>query len=125
MTISARDLAKLGLMIINHGKVNGRQAFPPSVIDRLYACGDANAWRKGTFKTFREVRSYRSYWYQLKGEDHALLGLGVFGQVLYINPASNLVTVQFSSEPAQEVKEYDEGWAEIRGWLEESTKVPR
>jgi CubicO group peptidase (beta-lactamase class C family) len=124
MAISARDLAKLGLMVINYGEVKGRQAFPRSVIDRLYTYGDANAWRNGTFGN-PEVRSYRSYFYQLDGEEHALDGEGVYGQFLYMNPASNLVTVRFSSEPAQEVKEYEKGWKKIYVRLDESAKVPR
>ena len=50
LTISARDLAKLGLMIADHGKVGGKQIFPANVIDRLYQSGDAHAWQNGNFK---------------------------------------------------------------------------
>jgi hypothetical protein len=124
MAVSARDLAKLGLMIINYGKVNGYQAFPRNVISRLHAHGDETAWQNGTFKEDIHVRSYRSYLYQLK-EDHALVGEGVYGQILYMNPATNLVVVRFSSQPAEKVDEYDDGWMKIYGRLDESAKVPR
>ncbi len=33
LTISARDLAKLGLMIADHGQIDGQQVFPANVID--------------------------------------------------------------------------------------------
>ena len=119
LTISARDLAKLGLMIANHGRVNGAQVFPAKVIDRLFEYGDENAWKNGNFKNNPVIRAYRSYWYQLGGEDHALMGLGVFGQGLYINPARGIVTVRLSSLPAHTIMEYSKGWNEIRVWLDE------
>jgi CubicO group peptidase (beta-lactamase class C family) len=125
LTISARDLAKLGLMIADRGKVGGEQVFPANVIGRLYEYGDANAWRSGNFKSNPIFRSYRSYWYQLAGEDHALMGLGVFGQGLYINPARRVVTVRFSSLPAHSIIEYSKGWNDIRVWLDKMANVPR
>ena len=125
LTISARDLAKLGLMIADHGRVNGQQVFPANAIDRLYEHGDAVAWKNGNFKNNPVVNSYRSYWYQLDGEDHALMGLGVFGQGLYINPARHIVTVRFSSMPVHVVNEYSNGWNDIRLWMDEAARVPR
>ena len=125
LTISARDLAKLGLMIADHGQVNGQQVFPANVIDRLFEYGDAKAWKNGNFKNNPVFRSYRSYWYQLGGDDHALMGLGVFGQGLYINPARHVVTVRYSSLPAHSILEYSKGWNEIRVWLDETAKVAR
>ena len=120
LTISARDLAKFGLMIANHGKVNGQQAFPAKAIDRLFEYGDARAWQNGNFKSAAMIRSYRSYWYQLGGDDHALAGLGVFGQGLYVNPTLGLVTVRFSSTPVHTVVQYSKGWDEIRVWMEQT-----
>jgi CubicO group peptidase (beta-lactamase class C family) len=125
LTVSARDLAKLGLMIADHGKVNGEQVFPADVIDRLYEYGDANAWKNGNFRSNPVFRSYRSYWYQLAGDDHALMGLGVFGQGLYINPTKHVVTVRFSSLPAHSIVEYSKGWNDIRVWLDETANVAR
>jgi CubicO group peptidase (beta-lactamase class C family) len=122
--ISARDLAKLGLMIANHGQVNGAQVFPASVIDRLFEHGDESAWKNRNFKNNPVIRSYRSYWYQLGREDHALMGLGVFGQALYINPARRIVNVRFSSTPAHVITEYSKGWNDIRVWLDERASLP-
>jgi CubicO group peptidase (beta-lactamase class C family) len=125
LTISARDLAKLGLMIADHGKVAGQQIFPPNVIDRLFEYGDAHAWQNGNFKSSSVFRSYRSYWYQLAGDDHALMGLGVFGQGLYINPTTRVVMVRFSSLPVHTVLEYSDGWDQIRLWLDRTAKASR
>jgi CubicO group peptidase (beta-lactamase class C family) len=125
VTISARDLAKLGLMVANRGKVNGRQVFPAKVIDRLYEYGDARAWQNGNFKSNAVVRSYRSYWYQLAGDDHALTALGVYGQALYVNPTRRLVMVRFSSMPAHVILEYAKGWDQIRVWLDGAARAPR
>jgi CubicO group peptidase (beta-lactamase class C family) len=123
VTISARDLAKLGLMVANRGKVKGRQVFPAKVIDRLYEYGDAHAWQNGNFKSNAVVRSYRSYWYQLAGDDHALTALGVFGQAMYVNPTRRLVMVRFASTPAHVIVEYAKGWDQIRVWLDGAAKA--
>ena len=123
LTISARDLAKLGVMIADHGRVNGQQVFPANVIDRLYELGDAVAWKNGNFKNNPVIKSYRSYWYQLGGEERALMGLGVFGQGLYINPALHLVTVRYSSLPAHSIIAYSKGWNDIRLWMDEKARV--
>ncbi len=124
LAISARDLAKFGLMIADHGKVDGTQVFPAKVIDRLFEYGDADAWRNGTFKS-PQIRAYRSYWYQLDGPDHALVGLGVFGQALYINSTKRLVMVRFSSLPVHSIIEYSKGWEDIRKWLDENVSAYR
>ncbi len=125
LTISARDLAKLGLMIADHGKVDGQQVFPSKAIDRLYEYGDAHAWQNGNFKSTKVFQSYRSYWYQLAGDDHAIMGLGVFGQGLYINPTTRVVMVRFSSLPVHTVIEYSKGWDEIRIWLDRTAMASR
>jgi CubicO group peptidase (beta-lactamase class C family) len=125
LTISARDLAKLGLMIADHGKVDSRQVFPANAVDRLYQYGDAHAWQNGNFKNNTVFRSYRSYWYQLGGDDHALMGLGVFGQGLYINPTTRVVMVRLSSLPAHTILESSKGWDEIRVWLDKTARASR
>ena len=124
LTISARDLAKFGLMIADHGKVDGRQVFPAKAVDSLFQYGDQDAWKNGTFKS-PQIRAYRSYWYQLDGPDRALVGLGVFGQALYINPARRLVMVRYSSTPAHTILEYAKGWDEVRAWLDEHASASR
>lgn len=125
LTISARDLAKFGLMIANRGQVDGKQVFPTTVVDRLFATGDEDAWKNGAFRNNSQIRAYRSYWYQLDGSDHAIVGLGVFGQALYINPARRLVMVRYSSTPVHTILEYAKGWEDVRTWLESQAAAKR
>ena len=51
------------------------------------------------------------------------MGLGVFGQGLYINPTRRIVTVRYSSLPAHSIIEYSKGWNEIRLWMDETAKL--
>jgi hypothetical protein len=51
------------------------------------------------------------------------MGLGVFGQGLYINPTRRVVTVRFSSLPAHSIIEYSKGWNDIRVWLDETVNA--
>ena len=89
---------------------------------RIWRCARL-AERK--FQEHDGLSSYRSYWYQLAGDDHALMGLGVFGQGLYINPTTRVVMVRFSSLPAHTVIEYSKGWDEIRIWLDRTAMASR
>ncbi len=116
MNVSARDLAKLGQMIVDGGKVDGRQAFPKAVIDGLFAGGDKEAWRRGSFKELTSLDGYRSYWYQQVG-GKVIIGLGVYGQMLYVDHERDLVLVKFASMPAHGVREYTAGWGEVGAQL--------
>ena len=89
LNMSARDLASVGQMIANGGKFNNKQIIPKAVIKSIFATGDVEAWKKGNFTNNDLVKSYKSYWYQL-GSDNAIMGMGVFGQSLYINPVQNI-----------------------------------
>ena len=112
LNMSARDLASVGQMIANGGKFNNKQIIPKAVIKSIFATGDVEAWKKGNFTNNDLVKSYKSYWYQL-GSDNAIMGMGVFGQSLYINPVQNIVMVKFASQPADIIDEYNMGWSQI------------
>lgn len=113
LNMSARDLARIGQLIANYGVLNGQQIIPSEVIQSIFQHGNVKAWENGSFAGNGIIRSYKSYWYQLAGGDNAIMGMGVFGQSLYINPLKNIVVVKFASQPADIIDEYGRGWAEI------------
>lgn len=116
MNVTARDLAKLGQMIADGGKVDGRQVFPRAVIDGLFTGGDPEAWRRGSFKDLPGFDGYRSYWYQ-QGGGTTITALGVYGQMLVVDRARNFVMVRFASMPSHGVKAYAAGWGQVGAQL--------
>lgn len=95
---TARDLARFGQMVLQHGVAEGCQVIPAAWIDDIRANGDAAAWARGS--KWMPGWRYRSKWYVLPGARGAFCGIGIHGQWLYLDPAAAIVIAKFSSDPA-------------------------
>lgn len=100
MCTTARDLARVGQLILEGGARGSRQVVPERWIDDLVHGGDAQAWAAGDLASYfpgLPVR-YRSQWYALDGAAPTLFGLGIHGQHLFIDRARGTVIAKFSSQ---------------------------
>ena len=97
---TARNLARLGLLIAQGGAREGRQIVPASWIDDISTNGDAAAWDRGDFAHLFPgfPMHYRDKWYVTREERPMLFGLGVNGQNLFVDRARELVIAKFSSQ---------------------------
>ena len=97
---TARDLARVGLMIANYGYVNNKQIVPDSWINDIIKNGSDSAWEKriGMDEFGNMPMHYRSFWYVQKNGDPLIHGLGIHGQYLFIDPKLNLSVAWFSSD---------------------------
>lgn len=98
---TARDLARLGLLMAHGGRHGSRQVVPGAWIDDIFTNGDAAAWNAGDFVKYypgMPIR-YRSKWYVLDGAAPLAFGLGVFGQNLFVDPKNDIIIVKISSQP--------------------------
>lgn len=97
---TTRDLARLGQLVANRGRVGPTQVIPESWIDDILTQGDRTAWEKGRFiDLFPDMLiHYRSQWYVLNGDRPLIFGMGVHGQNVFIDPANNIVIAKFSSQ---------------------------
>lgn len=100
MCVTARDLARVGQLILQRGARGDAQIIPESWIDDILTGGDEDAWAKGDFfEDFgRRRMAYRSKWYVHPGETPLLHGLGIHGQYLFVDPARELSIAWLSSE---------------------------
>ena len=99
MCVAARDLARIGQLIVENGSRNGRQVLPQSWIDDIERAGDPEAWDAGDFAPFFPGRAmhYRSQCYVLRGENPLIFGIGIHGQNLYVDRRAEVVVVRLSS----------------------------
>ena len=97
--VTARDLALFGEMMRRRGTINGRQVVPGWWIDDIMVEGDRDAWAKGDSSQSIQGGSYRSKWYKMNDGRGAFFGLGVHGQCVYVDRASEAVVVKMSSQP--------------------------
>ena len=99
---TARDLARLGLLIAQGGARDGRQIIPAAWIDDISSNGDPVAWDGGDFAYLfgGAAMHYRDKWYVTREARPLLFGLGVNGQNLFIERAGEVVIARFASQDA-------------------------
>lgn len=94
---TARDLARLGQIVLRGGMADGHQVVPRAWIDDIAANGDRRLFARedGSFPNGH----YRSCWYAT-GDDHgSLAAIGIHEQWIWIDPVRDVVLVKLSSRP--------------------------
>lgn len=84
LSASLRDYARLGMVMLQDGKIDGESIF-------------ADEWLKGATSLLYQIDAdegggYGYLWW--KNEDGSYIAQGIFGQMIYINPEKNLVIAQ-------------------------------
>ncbi len=100
MCMTTRDLARVGQLILERGARGTRQIIPESWLADILQNGDPDAWNASTFVEYFPglAMHYRAKWYVERGRTPLLSGLGIHGQNLFIDPASEIVIAKFSSQ---------------------------
>jgi len=102
MCASARDMARFGQMLLHRGTVDGVEVVPadwmrnswkvdPDIRD-AFARSDSGPYLPGGW--------YRNqFWFLPRKHGDVLLCLGIYGQMVYVNPGTKTVAVKFSTWP--------------------------
>jgi CubicO group peptidase (beta-lactamase class C family) len=100
ISLTPRDLARIGEMMRQGGTANGRRIVPEAwVRDTVSTGGDSEAWQRGTMAFLFPQGRYRNKWYQTGAASGAFYGIGIHGQWLYVNPKAEVVIAKMSSQP--------------------------
>ncbi len=94
---SLRDYARLGLMLAGDGVGNGRQVVPRAWIEDTVT-SDANMQDEERKRIFPNG-GYRNQFWLRDVATSVMLARGVFGQLIYVDPARELVVTILSSWP--------------------------
>ncbi|MDX8530360.1 serine hydrolase [Mesorhizobium sp. VK25A] len=109
MSMTPRDLARIGEMMRQGGTANGRRIVPEAwVRDTVANGGSHEAWQRGTMAFLFPKGRYRNKWYQTGHDSGAFCGIGIHGQWLYVNPKSEVVIAKMSSQPEPVEDKLDE-----------------
>lgn len=92
ISMTARDLARVGELV----RTGGNGIVPSDWIADIWSGGDREIWAAGDQGYAYPGGSYRYYWYDTG--TGAVAGLGIHGQWLWIDPATETVIVRQSSE---------------------------
>ena len=99
LCVTLRDLARFGQLQLERGAVEGRQIVPRGWIEDTISCGDNEVWGDGELVKQWPKGSYRNQWW-VSGNDHGVYsGFGIHGQVVYVDPAADVVIAKLSTHP--------------------------
>jgi len=104
---TARDVARLGLLMTNDGLVAGRQIVPRDWVRRSQGSDVAHLAVGGLGPSGYPHYGYANQWWTLGGPHRAFTGLGVHGQYLFVDPAADVVIVKCSAWPTQDDEQRD------------------
>ncbi|BDI06249.1 serine hydrolase domain-containing protein [Sphaerotilus microaerophilus] len=99
MSASARDLGRIGQMLLQRGRWDGQQIIPEQVVDQLIRGGSTEAFKAAGMEKFRPGWSYRDQWWVNPQAPRSFAAMGAYGQRLYVFPDDELVVVLLSSHP--------------------------
>lgn len=97
--VTARDLARIGQLMLDGGRRDGRQVAPAVFVERSLAGPD----RAEAVTTFAGVRvGYRNGWWLIPRGDggHDLAAMGAHGQVMLVSPVTRTVAVRMGDDSA-------------------------
>jgi len=97
VSVSPRDLARVGEMMRQGGVAGGRRIVAESWIRDTTTAGSRDAWLVGDFVNLLPEGRYRNKWYQ-SGKGW-FCGIGIHGQWVVVDPATETVVVKMASQP--------------------------
>ena len=97
LSAGLRDLGRLGLLMLNEGRINGQQLFPAEVVRHLRGGGDRSKF--GTAYPALVGGSYTSLWWVYPGRHEVIAARGVHGQTIYVDFSTRMVLVRLASFP--------------------------
>ncbi|XYD09372.1 serine hydrolase [Methylobacterium sp. NMS12] len=90
---TARDFARLGLLVADQGRSGEHRVIPGRWIERIMtpARRDVDGWQYSA-----------QWWHAPGGEDDDISAIGVYGQYIYVNRATGTVIVKLSDHGAEQ-----------------------
>nr|WP_245703801.1 serine hydrolase [Oryzisolibacter propanilivorax] len=93
-----RDMARLGQLMLQDGRWQGRQLVPAAAIERIRHGGSQATFARANYPLLKGW-SYGGMWW-ISNDDHgAYAARGVHGQTIWLDPKADMVIARFASNP--------------------------
>lgn len=96
LNMTLRDMARVGEMMRQGGRFNGRQIVPEAVVADIRRGADKAKFAKAGYATLPNW-SYRNMWWV--SDKGYYMARGVHGQAIFIDPVREVVIARFGSHP--------------------------
>lgn len=93
LCVVPRDLARVGRVVAR----GGDGVVPDWFVDDLVNNGNPETWVRGDFAESYPVGKYRSFWYDIDADPEVRCGIGIHGQMLYVDIPRQVVVAIMSS----------------------------
>jgi CubicO group peptidase (beta-lactamase class C family) len=107
LNATARDVARLGLLMANDGRLFGEQIVPRDWVRRSRGSQKPQLAVGALGESGYEHYGYANQWWTLGGDHQAFTGLGVHGQYLFVDPVAEVVIVKCSAWPTPDDERRD------------------
>lgn len=97
MFATLRDIARVGLLMINRGKVAGHQVVPEQWMTDIFGHDGDPEWPREAAPGLNPY--YRSFIWGVGDGRGTVMAQGVHGQFIYVSPSTNTVIAMFSTWP--------------------------
>jgi CubicO group peptidase (beta-lactamase class C family) len=113
VSCTARDLARVGLLMLGGGAIDGRRVLSSDWVADTLAGGDPAAAAGSMFHRVHPNGSYRNQWWVTGNDRENAYAVGIHGQYVWLDPPTATVIVKFSSCP----QPVTEGWNRLHAAL--------
>ncbi len=96
-----RDAARFALMVRDGGVFDGRRLLPADWLDAMLSVSEADRANMSANTVYARMpwSAYKNMWWVLDADAGEFCAVGIHGQVIYVNRASDTVMVWYSSQP--------------------------
>lgn len=98
LSAGLRDLARVGQMVLDGGRVGDAQVLPRAAIEGLFRGADPAHFAKSGYDQLKGW-SYRGMWWNTHNAHRAIMARGIHGQSIYVDPTARMVIARFGSHP--------------------------
>lgn len=99
VSCTARDLARVGRLMLDGGKGPAGRVVSEGWARSILAGGDHEAMADSSFTAIHPHGSYTRQWWCTGNERGNVTGIGIYGQYLWLDPATDTVIVKMSTWP--------------------------
>ncbi|QTV79946.1 serine hydrolase domain-containing protein [Microbacterium sp. NIBRBAC000506063] len=121
ISCTARDLARIGRLMLDGGVIDGNRIVSAEWVAATMAGGDPAKWLS-VKRAVHPNGSYRNQWWATGNERGNIYAVGIYGQYVWLDPATDTVVVKFSTTPEavtlESARQNDDLFVEIAEALE-------